>query len=467
METKPIDLPKSVLVIVLDDIGADRLELFDTGQTAPPYPRTPRLDGLAAAGIRFTSAFANPICSPTRACIQTGRYPFRTGMGANSDSYALPDSEVLLADLLKYGFAPRLRYATGAFGKWHLTTPTPLGTGHAVRNRYDRFYGTLLNTIDHFDWLKIEHDAGSGPLSIPISNRWNADVVRADAAAWINARFPSPFCAYVAFNPPHRRFQVPPFQTGDGRELLSAATRAELGSAQPGDEGANSVQQELFYRAAVEAVDAEIGYLLDDIAQTREQTMVFVIGDNGTPGSMILAPHEPSHGKGTFYQHGLRVPLIVSGPLVRAPVPPGGHVCTALVDAVDVWSTIADLSGARLDPLPTLDGISFLRLIRNPAATSLRPWCFSQLFSPPGPYTSVVDLAEHGRSLQDGDWKYIRTLTKHVPGDPALPYRHELYRLSSDPEEAFDFVTSGMTAESSAALERLSTDMDALSELGL
>src|SRR5688572_23099427 len=259
MEVKPKAMPRNVLVVVLDDVGTDKIEIFDSGPAAPPYARTPRLDGLAAAGIRFTNVYANPVCSPTRASIQTGRYPFRTGMGTNSDPYQLPDDEVLLAELLKNGFSSLRRYACGAFGKWHLSQPTALGSAHAVRNRYDRFYGTLLNSINHFDWTKVEHDAGSNPRTIPVSNRWNADVVRMDAVAWIQARYPDPFFAYVAFNPPHRKFQVPSFQTQDGRELLSAATRVALGAAQPGDEGVDAQQQELFYRAALEAVDSEIG----------------------------------------------------------------------------------------------------------------------------------------------------------------------------------------------------------------
>src|SRR5262245_23361124 len=147
-QTKPETLPKNILLIVLDDVGTDKLGNFDPDQAAPPYASTPRLDALAAGGVRFTSAYADPFCSPTRASIQTGRYPFRTGMGANSDAYQLPDSEVLLAELLKNGLPRPQTYSCGAFGKWHLTpssSPNPAWLRHAVHNRYDRFYGTLSN----------------------------------------------------------------------------------------------------------------------------------------------------------------------------------------------------------------------------------------------------------------------------------------------------------------------------------
>lgn len=469
-DPRPARIPPNVVVIVLDDVGADKLALFDAGQAAPPYARTPRMDALARRGVRFTNAYANPICSPTRACIQTGRYPFRTGMGGNSEVHVLPDSEVLLPRLLKAGPRPQEVYRCGAFGKWHLT-PTdlsnPVFLTHAVRGGYDRFFGTLDNTGDHFHWTKVEHDhGGAAPNLVDVSGRWSADVVRSDAASWIQARsLAHPFFAYVAFNPPHHRFQVPAFETSDGRPLLSPETRAELGTAQPGDEPATDAQNEPFYRAALEAVDAEIGYLLDDIQLRLGHTMVFVIGDNGTPRRAINEPHEPMHGKTTFYQHGVRVPLIVSGPLVGKPVPAGGHACSALVDAVDLWSTIARLAGAELEFGPVVDGVSFLPLLRNPARSGARSGSFSQLFAPPGPYASVADLASHGRSLTNGTYKYIRTLRNHVPGDPSLPYTHELYHVLDDPEESHDFVVQGWTPEASAAYAYLSEQMDRLSEL--
>ena len=113
---------KNILLIVLDDVGTDKLSFY--GETPPstpaivcpeiapatyvePYANTPRLDGLRQSGILFTNAYGNPLCSPTRACIQTGRYPFRTGMGTVSDAppFKLADSEVLIPELLKNGFS--------------------------------------------------------------------------------------------------------------------------------------------------------------------------------------------------------------------------------------------------------------------------------------------------------------------------------------------------------------------------
>jgi arylsulfatase A-like enzyme len=323
----------------------------------------------------------------------------------------------------------------------------------------------MVNTNDHFTWTKVEYNQGwAAPNIVQVSNQWSADVVRRDAAEWINARpLARPFFAYIAFNPPHNKVQVPAFQTQDGRDLLAPETLAELGSAQPGDSPVSDQQRELFYRAMIEAVDSEIGFLLDDIG--RLNTMIFVVGDNGTPLGVINHPHDPRHGKGTFYQHGIHVPMIVAGPLVPKVVPPEGHVCAALVDSVDLWSTIAKIAGAQLDEPPFLDSISFLPLIKNPSAAGARPWSFSQLFAPAGPYSSVVDLTGHGRSITDGIYKYHRVVTNHVPGDPNIDYKHELYHILDDPEETYDFIENGLTPEASAALVTLSGQMDALSEL--
>src|SRR5688572_7705618 len=109
----------NVLVIVLDDVGSDKLALFDDVD-AGPYARTPRLDELASGGIRFHGFYVNPVCSATRALLQTGRYAFHTGMGTNADSYRLPDSELFLAELLRSGFPAERTYRSGAFGKWHI-----------------------------------------------------------------------------------------------------------------------------------------------------------------------------------------------------------------------------------------------------------------------------------------------------------------------------------------------------------
>ena len=471
----------NVLVVVLDDVGCDRLKLFD-GDHEHAYAHTPRLDELAAGGLRFTSFYTNPSCQTARASLQTGRHPFRTGIGKNEEAHELPGGEVLLAELLTRGFPPGSGYRCGAFGKWHLGGIDP---GHAVANGTQRFYGTVSNVEldggDHFSWTKVEHDAGSRPVRVEVTT-WDADVVRADAVSWINAG-DGPFFACVSCNPPHRPWQVPPHHTADGRRLLSKETidaLAESGAqagdpdgALPGDlpEPSRPDQRVLFYRAALEAVDAEIGYLIDDIrAEQRDDTMVFVLADNGPMSLVISPPHDPKHSKGTVYQGGVREPLIVSGPLVAGP---RGRVCDRRVGVVDLWRTIASITGANEElafenlglarPYPRIDSVSFLPLIQDPTSPPLAPWAFSQVFAPTGVFETVGSLTSHERGMTDGRFKYVRTIAGHTPGkSPGFAdYTHEFYDLLADPDEATNLWTPAL--EDPAYLLLLK-EMESLSE---
>lgn len=457
--------PTNILLIVLDDVGTDKLRLFDELQ-APPYARTPRLDALAEGGIRFRNFYVNPVCSASRACIQTGRYTFRTGMGANSEVWKLPDSELLLAELLRNGFASGQPYRCGAFGKWHL------GQGdatHTVNNGYQRFYGSPRNTADHFLWTKTEHDEGSLPVEIPESD-WSASIARADAVRWINAQG-GPFFAYVAFNPPHEDWQVPP------KALLSDATIAELEGYAEG-QVAEPPQRRLFYQAMLEAVDTEIGNLIDGIDRLkRANTMIFVVCDNGTSPRVVTAPHDPRHSKAAVYQLGVRVPLIVSGPLVPGQAPSGGYECGGLIGAVDLWRTIAEITGADealafqsqgfSAPYPELDSVSFLPLIRNPRELGTRSLAFSQIFGPPGPIQSSQCLRVDLRALTDGEYKYIRRVVKDTQIGLCYPqgYAEEFYHVGIDPEETTDLLQGhALGLAQRTILRYLRSQMDTLSE---
>lgn len=554
-DPKKLPGPTNVLVIVLDDIGTDQLNFYgETPTSCLPldcatlcncttpcslvagacyenvYPRTPRLDALAANGLRFTRYYANPLCSPTRAALMTGRHPFRNGIGTvlqlnNVGCAELDDNEMFLPELLKAGFSttpplnPNLPYECGAFGKWHLAlvenpaTSTASNNAHAVDNGFDRFYGSIQNTRLHYSWEKIQHDTGSAPVLIaldgsvttpPYTTRcFNADVNRRDARDWINAQTKS-FFAYVNFNPPHEHLRVPPVG------LLSADTLCELSCTAGGPWGAGDsafpgepiAKRRLFYRAMIEAVDTEIGRLLDQIDEDKlANTMVFVIGDNGTPSAQVYdPPHDSTHGKSTIYDGGTRAPLIVSGPLVPAP-PTGGHVCAAPISAVDLWRTVAEITGASEAlagaPSSAIDSESFLPYIVNPSfvPTATR-YAFCEIFNPNfNSSTGPLCMKQHDRAITDGTYKYIRKQVESLacflppgvsvcnPWPCASPgcivaacpnatcdsscnplacatptYTEELYDLSTDPTESTD-----ISAANPTIVATLSAAMDAIS----
>jgi arylsulfatase A-like enzyme len=486
---------KNILVIVLDDVGTDKLSFY--GETPPstpavscpgvappgyvePYANTPRLDALRQSGILFNSAYADPVCSPTRACFLTGRYPFRTGMGTVSDAggYKLPDSEVLIPELLKNGFRgslpPGLPYKCGAFGKWHLTYLTGNET-HPTDNGFDRFYGSIANiaSFDHsyFSWTKIEHDAGDPPPVPFTSTTWYGTATSTDASNWINAQS-NAFFAYVCFNPPHSPFEVPPL------DLVASGTRDEITCQGwvPGDQASATdpaPKRRLFYKAMLEAVDTEIGNLLDAIPPAKlANTMIFVMADNGTPESVMnVPPHTAGHGKATAYEWGVRVPLIVSGPLVPAP---GGFVSDVPVGAVDLWRTIAAITGANPSlaaPNVTIDSVSFLPVILDPLhQPGNRTYTFSQLFWPNGipaaPPNQNQCFNGHSRSISDGSYMYVRTQNPKQRGNCDPPtYVQQFFRIGESHEETIDLLLNGpMPPGAQATYQAMTAEMDAVSQ---
>ncbi|MFN0241885.1 MAG: sulfatase-like hydrolase/transferase [Planctomycetota bacterium] len=578
-DPKEYPAPPNILVIVLDDVGADQLSMYGKTPTKclpincdtlcncglglcpiphgaclkNTYARTPNLaalsggsaPGVSGGGVRFTKFYANPLCSPTRAALLTGRHPFRTGMGwvvepANVNCFELDDSELLIPELLKNGFPtdpvphPDLPYNCGAFGKWHLallendaTTSGIDNLAHATDNGFDRFYGSMQNTRLHFNWWKVEHNLTvppSTPSTFLLSGTtpytaefWNADVNRRDAATWINAQTKA-FFAYVAFNPPHANLRVPPLlahPASANRPLLSDDTLCELectfgNSYVPGDPpvvGSNAAtnlrHRQLVYRAMLEAVDSEIGLLLEDIDDEKlANTMIFVVGDNGTPGNLIHdPPHEDLHGKATIYDGGTRAPMIVAGPIV----PTGGHASAVPIAAVDLWRTIGEIASADetlASPPYTIDSQSFLEYIVDPTETPTTPrYAFCEFFNPNTTFESPASappplcLTLHHRAITDGRYKYIRkqeqSLACWAPLDAspacstwpcanpvcAVPtcntvacdasctpreceeptFSHEFYDLQVDANEANDLGTSH------AEFSRLSDAMDAIS----
>ena len=563
-------LQPNILVIVLDDVGTDKLAMYGESESPQyaqppycgyladplPYPPTPTLDqlatgtfrGLLGGGVRFDQAYCAPVCGPGRACITTGRYGFRNGLGIVDDGAGLrkrmSNSEVLLSELLRKGFGPQSgaeglrRYRSGAFGKWHLSAlpvcdPVVASDfAHPILNGFHLFKGMMGNTRvassnpgDHFNWTKViatpsstellRYEVGTpyfGPYQFSAQcttpgtlvrtasysqENFTASVTRADAVEWINQQS-GPFFAYVNFHAPHFPYQVPPL------ELLSPATQAAL--TDPGNcagpycvgqendtfgncgasscsnlDGCSDTQVRLFYNALLEAVDTEIENLLRQMDPVKlANTMVFVIGDNGTP-ALAIEPllHEQGHGKPSMYELSVRVPLIAAGYMV----PRGDHATGAMVHAVDLWRTVAEITGASeilAAPAGPLDSISFRKQLVAPGSPSARTEVFTQGFLFPGGYrpTEVgpyeqacqdptvpgvyqwapYNTGDHGRTLRNDRYKLIVLTTATgqniLPaGSPDVPpqYVEELYDLLLDPGEANDLtplvgIDSGITA---------------------
>lgn len=127
----------NILLIIADDIGADSFSLYSPADTAP----TPNIDAIANQGVRFTNAWSNPSCTPTRATILTGRYGFRTGIGAPGDQ--VRQNEFTIPNALS-----QAGYATACFGKWHLGGNTNGGDDNPNLMGFDHFEGSPSGAVN-------------------------------------------------------------------------------------------------------------------------------------------------------------------------------------------------------------------------------------------------------------------------------------------------------------------------------
>lgn len=437
--------PQNVLVIVLDDCGVQEFSKWGLGSD---YPPTPNIDALLAEGIRFNRGYASPVCGPTRACLQTGRYAFRTGFGGNvaDEVYFLgqaPTNEKGLGRAIDLGRAAH-DYDRGWFGKVHL------GPGNAYDSLpndlgYPYFKGSMNNDGPggHFAWRKVTSIDGVATsesiqfdASAPAESFWSANVNVADAIEWIQDRT-RPFFALVCLNPPHAPYEVPPLT------LLSAATQARLADpanggpwrasmvAPRGTDPVSTARRVMIFKATIEAVDTCIGRLISGIPEsTRHNLTVILTGDNGTEAMVVQPPYDPSRAKRTVYEFGLRVPFLISGPRVTQP----GRVSDSPVHVVDLWQTVLDLVGARVDlAFPggyVSDSKSLVPLMRNAAAPPPRDFIFAEVFLPVG---AIVDPTvpllpgSLARAYSDGDYKLVVQRGAEA-----------FYRITTDPLETSD-----------------------------
>ena len=421
----------NILVLISDDTGRDKVSAYDVH---PSPPSTPRIDALADEGIRFDNAYAYPSCSPTRAATLTGRYGRRTGIaaafGLNGVTWELADDETLIPEMLELGDV--LEYSTSAVGKWHLAgAAAPSFYDHAENNGFDYWAGVGGN-LDYTSFTEYSgltgyylwEKATRGADDVAIVDEYTTTVQTDDALARIDA-MPEPWLMWVAYNAPHTPVHEPP------AELLAEA----LAGGESGPE---------LYDAATEALDAEMGRLLDSIPlDVLERTTVIYFGDNGTDAAGVVAPSSAARAKWSLYEGGVGVPFVIWG----AGVEDGGRVSTDLVHVVDVFSTVADIAGVPLsrvrDPAVSerpqaLDGHSLLPLMQDDSASHPREYLYAERFAPMGepPFIQYDE-----RAMFDGTYKYMQS-----------PAYDLLYKVEGGLEGDDLLVGGGLDAEEEAAM---------------
>jgi arylsulfatase A-like enzyme len=422
-ETSGPKPPYNVLIIVADDLGTDHVGAYT--HTATP---TPNIDGIAARGLRFTNAWANPLCSPTRAAIHTGRYGFRTGVQsivrAGSPANSLLLAETTLPELFD-GPLPTA-YSTALVGKWHLDNQTSGPAWGPIAHGWDYFAGSVAGSITSYcSWPR---SVASVTQPTPTS-QWTGDYATTrtvdDALSWI-ASSSSPWMCFVSFNAPHYPLHAPPSNLHT-RTLPPSPTCENLGPAL-------APFMSDFYGAMVEALDTEVGRLLYALEDSGELawTNVFFLGDNGAPTCVVGPPYSPYQGKGTVYEGSVRVPFLVSGPSVAQP----GRDVKAMVDVVDLFRTIAELCSVQ-DNIPagvTIDSKSLIPFLVNKNPQWSRPFLLTEV----GPFfdgcANGRPPAAHRGAVAIRDMEGNKLLRWRNWDNPAVIVER-LYDLRSDPFE--------------------------------
>lgn len=377
--------PPNVLVVLLDDVGRDKLHAYGVSPSAPP---TPNLDALAARGVLFRNAWAYHACSPTRAALLTGRHADRTGIGSVIRSgdgvYSPLDlSETTLPEALP-------GYTSVALGKWHLRDLGDPDT-HPLDSGFDAVSG-YLGPNDYRCWSWNIN----GTL-VPQTGYFPTEL--AGQAVETLRRVPEPYFVYYCPKMAHSPYHVPPAPLHtQGQPTTTWGKHAAMS----------------------ESIDTIVGRVLS--AVDLETTYVFVMGDNGSPGEAVVPPFMFNQAKGSVYEGGVRVPLIVAGPGVAR-----GQECDELVHVTDLFATIRELSGLGPPTSGAEDSLSFAGQLTDPQQRGHRETLFVHKFPFPGlPGPDV-------RALRTRRWKII-----HRAG----AQRTELYDLIADPFELDDLLVS-------------------------
>ena len=406
----------NVLLILCDDLGYG-----DLGCYGHPVIETPRIDALAASGIRFTQCYAaSPVCSPSRAGLLTGRAPDRAGVYdwiPDGSPMHLRAGEATIPSLLKSA-----GYDACHVGKWHLNglfndpaQPQPGDHG------FDRWFATQNNASpSHRNPVNFVRDGEPvGEL-----DGYSCDLVAAEAVRWLDGRGDSdtPFFLNVWFHEPHEPVASPAALTDRYRPRSRTAAEAE-------------------YFANVANVDGAVGTLLDALGdrELTDDTLVIFTSDNG-PETLGRYPGAArSYGatgglrgmKLWLYEGGIRVPGVVSWPGRIEP-----RTDDTPVGAVDLLPTLCGLAGAAVPEGRTLDGADLAPLLlRGEPVGRTVPlfWTYGRALG--GPVAAV----------RDGDRVLLGRRAGGGPRAAARLGRFESYDLRSDPRQTRDLGPSPLS----------------------
>jgi arylsulfatase A-like enzyme len=394
-QTVPAPRP-NIVFILADDLGWK-----DVGWHGSEI-RTPQLDRLAAGGVRLEQFYVQPVCSPTRASLMTGRYPMRYGLQVDvvrpNAKYGLSLEERMLPQALR-----EAGYATRMVGKWHLgsfeESYWPLSRG------FDHHYGHLFGAIDYFTHVRDKKPDWYRDGKAITEEGYSTELLGAEAVRIIREHDGAkPLFLYVAFNATHAPLQAPASYLEPYKDLPGHDRRLKA--------------------AMTACMDEQIGKIAEAIEQRglREKTLLIFLSDNGGPtGKGNAALNDPLRaGKATLYEGGVRVPAFAVWPgRLKA-----GAVVNEMFHITDWYPTLLSLAGAKTEQRLPVDGKDIWASVAD---------------GKPSPRDEILHNVEPTRgAIRKGPWKLI--VHARMPAGSAAGA--ELFNIAEDPNEKTDLASS-------------------------
>ncbi len=392
--------PWNIVLILVDDVAWNQV-----GYHGTEFYETPNIDGIAADGMQFSRAYsANPVCSPTRASLMTGKNPARLQITdyipGSPYPYAkllrpaevpgLPLAEVTIAELMK-----SKGYATGHFGKWHLNFDKDYVPGRPMDPESQGF-DDILTTV------KPEYEAD------PSADAHHAIEITERSLAFLDENKDRPFFLYVTHHTVHRPIMEKP-------ELVAKY------EAKPGVE---SRVNNPIMGAMMETMDDGVGRILERIDQygLTDRTIVIFYSDNG--GFEQLQAQDPFRGgKAMIWEGGIRVPMAIKWPGIVEP----GTTNDELVVSDDFFPTLAEIMQVPITD-PDIDGLSLM-----PALTQSDSLDRDALFFH-YPHYHHLGFMPAG-AIRQGDYKLIEWFEGAILGEGKAV---SLFNVEDDPGETND-----------------------------
>jgi len=396
----------NVLLILTDDQGYS-----DVGFNGNPLLKTPVLDRLASGATVFDHFMVNPVCSPTRASLMTGRYAIRTGVIDTQEGMSiLRPSEITIAEALKTA-----GYKTGMFGKWHLGDNAP---ARPMDQGFDRslthgggMIGAPYNPLDgnsYFDPVLIDDGVEKG------FEGYCTDIFTDAAIDFIQTSADTPFFVYLAPNTPHHPLTVADIYANPYRDAGLSDDPSR-------------------YYGMISNIDYNVGRVLDalKVAGVADNTVIIFLGDNGTSSL-----HKQSdlwenglRGRKTYvYENGIRVPMFIKHPGQSGK----GKRIKSLASVEDLMPTILEFCQASTSA--ELDGRSLQPLLDDPNTSwPERPYYFQfHRGVRPDKYRNIA--------VRKGAYKLIQPMGRGILSFDPDHMKFELYDLDQDPLEKKDII---------------------------